>query len=90
MNGGFSLGLERAGMKTAAFCEIDPFCRKVLKKHWPDVPVLEDIKTLTGDEIYAKTGLHTVDLVCGGFPCQPFSNAGKRGGAEDDRHLWPD
>ena len=88
--GGFSHGLERAGMTTAAFCEIDPFCRKVLKKHWPNVPVFEDIKTLKGDEIYAKTGLHTVDLVCGGFPCQPFSNAGKRRGAGDDRHLWPE
>jgi DNA (cytosine-5)-methyltransferase 1 len=80
--GGFSLGLERAGMKTVAFCEIDPYCRAVLKKHWPDVPIHEDIRKLDGTRISA-------DLVCGGFPCQPFSHAGKRRGSEDDRHLWP-
>jgi DNA (cytosine-5)-methyltransferase 1 len=80
--GGFSLGLERAGMRTVAFCEIDPYCRAVLRKHWPDVPIHEDIRKLDGTRISA-------DLVCGGFPCQPFSHAGKRRGSEDDRHLWP-
>jgi DNA (cytosine-5)-methyltransferase 1 len=80
--GGFSLGLKRAGMRTVAFCEIDPYCRAVLKKHWPDVPIHEDIRKLDGTRISA-------DLVCGGFPCQPFSHAGKRRGSEDDRHLWP-
>lgn len=83
--GGFSLGLERAGMETIAFCEIDPFCRKVLRKHWPDVPIHEDIRELDGNEYRGA-----VDVVCGGFPCQPFSAAGKRAGAEDDRHLWPE
>jgi DNA (cytosine-5)-methyltransferase 1 len=82
--GGFSLGLERAGMTTVAFCEIDPFCRAVLKKHWPDVPQFEDVRKLRGEDV------GPVDLVCGGYPCQPFSTAGKRGGAEDDRHLWPE
>jgi DNA (cytosine-5)-methyltransferase 1 len=82
--GGFSLGLERAGMKTVAFCEIEPFCRAVLKKHWPDVPQFEDVRKLRGEDV------GPVDLVCGGYPCQPFSTAGKRGGAEDDRHLWPE
>lgn len=82
--GGFSLGLERAGMQTVAFCEIDPFCRQVLKKHWPDVPQFEDIRTLKGEQV------GPVDLVCGGYPCQPFSTAGERRGAEDDRHLWPE
>jgi DNA (cytosine-5)-methyltransferase 1 len=81
--GGFSLGLERAGFETVAFCEIDPFCQKVLKKHWPDVPIYTDIKELRGDEI-------TADVITGGYPCQPFSQAGKRRGAEDDRHLWPE
>lgn len=79
--GGFSLGLERAGMETVAFCEIDEFCQKVLKKHWPEVPIYDDIRELDYDG--------AVDLICGGFPCQPFSLAGKRGGEEDDRHLWP-
>jgi DNA (cytosine-5)-methyltransferase 1 len=81
--GGFSLGLERAGMETAAFCEIDPFCREVLKKHWPDVPIYEDVRKLKGGEIAA-------DIICGGYPCQPFSVAGKRQGERDDRHLWPE
>ena len=68
--GGFSLGLERAGMETIAFCEIDPFCRKVLKKHWPDVPIHEDIKELDGEQYRGA-----VDVVCGGFPCQDISAA---------------
>lgn len=82
--GGFSLGLERAGFQTAAFCEIDPYCRRVLAKHWPGVPIHEDIRQLDGNR-YAGT----VDLVCGGYPCQPFSAAGKQRGEKDPRHLWP-
>jgi DNA (cytosine-5)-methyltransferase 1 len=82
--GGFSLGLESTGhYKTSAFCEIDPFCQKVLKKHWPNVPVYSDIKEILNCE------LGKIDVITGGYPCQPFSNAGKRKGAEDDRHLWP-
>jgi len=83
--GGFSLGLERAGMETVAFCEVDPFCRKVLAKHWPNVRIHDDVRTLDGNEFRG-----TVDVVCGGFPCQPFSLAGKRAGKDDDRHLWPE
>ncbi len=83
--GGFSLGLERAGMETVAFCEIDKFCQKVLKKHWPQVPIFEDITKLDGKQFYG-----TVDVVCGGFPCQPFSIAGKQRGEEDNRDLWPE
>ena len=71
-------------MQTVAFCEIDPYCRQVLAKHWPDVPIYEDVKTLETDR------LGRIDLVCGGYPCQPFSNAGNRRGAQDDRHLWPE
>ena len=83
--GGFSLGLKRAGMETIGFCEIDPFCRKVLAKHWPDVTVHTDIRGLNGKDYKGRT-----DVICGGFPCQPFSQAGKRRGTEDDRHLWPE
>lgn len=83
--GGFSLGLERAGMETVAFCEIDSYCRKVLKKHWPSIPIHEDIRNLNGEQYRG-----TVDVVCGGFPCQPYSVAGKQLGEEDDRALWPE
>jgi DNA (cytosine-5)-methyltransferase 1 len=82
--GGFSLGLERAGMRTVAFCEIDPFCRAVLAKHWPDVPCHDDIRTLRTDGL-------GVDVICGGFPCQDLSIAqGKaRAGLEGKRSgLW--
>ena len=83
--GGFSLGLESTGgFRTIAFCEIDPFCRRVLARHWPYVPIYADIKTLKREDIDEP-----VDVVCGGFPCQPFSVAGLRRGVEDERHLWP-
>jgi len=125
--GGFSLGLERAGMRTVAFCEIDPFCRRVLAKHWPDVPVWGDIRTLTGDWLVANTRRECdairreasdmagaaraakenkterqrmrdaasdgrpigIDIICGGFPCQDISVAGKGAGIEGSRSgLW--
>ncbi len=71
-------------MQTIAFCEIEKYCQKVLKKHWPNVPIFEDIKTLNGADI------GPIDIICGGYPCQPFSLAGKRAGQQDDRHLWPE
>lgn len=86
--GGFSLGLERTGgFKTGAFCEIDSFCQKVLAKHWPDVPIFQDIKLLTIKEI---DRIGKFDVICGGFPCQPVSVAGKRCGKEDARWMWPE
>lgn len=87
--GGFSLGLERAGHKTVAFCEIEDFPRSVLLKHWPDVPVYTDVKKLTREQL-KKDGIETVELICGGFPCQPYSIAGNRRGQKDDRNLWPE
>ncbi len=80
--GGFSLGLERTGgFETVAFCEIDPYCRKVLKKHWPEVPIYEDVRTLNYEG--------SVDVISGGFPCQDISNAGRGEGLEGEKSkLW--
>lgn len=87
--GGFSLGLEAAGFETAAFCEYDQEAQKVLRKNWPDVPIFSDVRTLTKQELH-DNGIQDIGLICGGYPCQPFSLAGERRGAEDDRHLWPE
>jgi len=87
--GGFSLGLEAAGMETAAFCEYDEKARKVLRKNWPDVLIFNDIRTLNKESL-ERRGIYDIGLICGGYPCQPFSLAGERRGAEDDRHLWPE
>lgn len=85
--GGFSVGLERAGMRTVAFCEIDPFCRRVLAKHWPSVPCYDDVRTLTADTLW-RDGV-AADVIAGGFPCQDISVAGKRAGLEGARSgLW--
>ncbi len=118
--GGFSLGLERAGMETVAFCEFDKKAQLVLKKHWPDVPIFDDIRELTYERILAHprfalrkgakfigkdqdedrerdanqferpSKTSAIDVVCGGFPCQPWSGAGKQRGHQDDRDLWPE
>ena len=74
-------------MRTVAFCEIEPYCRAVLRKHWPDVPIYEDVRTLTGERLRAD-GI-SVDVICGGFPCQDISVAGKLAGIEAERSgLW--
>lgn len=88
--GGFSLGLERTGgFETVAFCEIEPFPRKVLAKHWPEVPCYDDVRTLTAERL-AADGI-AVDVICGGFPCQDISIAGRGAGLAGGRSgLWFD
>jgi len=124
--GGFSLAARWTGqIETVAFCEIDPFCQKVLKKHWPTVPIISDIREVTGERIrgivvdtgdkqrreLSSKGIQSqratsnqqqfsdvdserdksnIDILAGGFPCQPFSCAGKRKGTSDNRFLWPE
>lgn len=82
--GGFDLGLERAGMEIVWQVEIDPYCQRVLARHWPDVPRHGEVRELD------PAVLGRADLICGGFPCQPVSLAGRRLGQADDRWLWPE
>jgi len=83
--GGFSLAARWAGIDTVAFCEKDTYCQKVLKKNFPEIPIFSDIKKLKRSDINGTT-----DIITGGFPCQPFSIAGRKKGTEDDRDLWPE
>ena len=88
--GGFSLGLEATGeFETVAFCDYEPFCQKVLRKHWEEVPIYGDIKELTYEKLRAD-GIDKIDIITGGYPCQPFSVAGNKKGEQDPRHLWPE
>ncbi len=91
--GGIDLAAQWAGIETVAFCEIDQFCQKVLQKHWPEVPIFDDVRTINKQQLIEKEVIgdgRAIDIICGGYPCQPFSNAGQRLGEEDDRHLWPE
>jgi DNA (cytosine-5)-methyltransferase 1 len=85
--GGLELGLERAGMTTVGQVEIDPYCQRVLARHWPEVPRHDDVRTTPA--WWLGEPRPTVDVVCGGFPCQPFSTAGKMLGVGDERWGWP-
>lgn len=88
--GGFSLGLERTGgFNTVAFCEVGGFQRQVLKKHWPNIKQYTDVKKLTYEQL-KNDQITPVDIITGGYPCQPFSVAGKQHGEQDPRHLWPE
>jgi DNA (cytosine-5)-methyltransferase 1 len=87
--GGFSLGLERTGsFETIAFCDNDKYSKLVLQKHWKGVKIYNDVKEITKEKFIAD-GIQFPDIITGGFPCQPFSVAGKQAGTDDDRHLWP-
>ena len=88
--GGLDLAAEWAGFTSVGQCEWADFPTKILEQHWPDVPKWRDIHDLTGEDFRARTGLRTVDVISGGFPCQPFSVVGKQEGKEDERYLWPE
>ena len=87
--GGFTIGLERAGFKTVAFCEIDKYCRLVLKKHWKDIKIYDDVRKITRQQ-HEQDGRELPEIITGGFPCQPFSVAGRQKGTGDNRYLWPE
>lgn len=85
--GGMEVGLEAAGMRTVGQVEIDPYCQAVLARHWPDVPRHDDVTTAV--QWWTSRERPHVDLICAGFPCQPFSLAGKQFGVSDERWMWP-
>ena len=88
--GGWAIAFRELGINTAAFCEIDKYPRQVLQKNFPGIPIFNDLKELTYEDIKERTGVDGIDIITCSYPCQPFSVAGKQKGEEDPRHLWPD
>ena len=87
--GGIDLAAQWAGIKTVAFCEIKPFCQSVLKKHWPEVPIFDDVTKLSANTLRSNgISTETIEIIAGGFPCQPHSISGKRMASDDERDLW--
>lgn len=87
--GGLDLAAEWAGFTTVGFVEMDSFCQKVLRKHWPNVPIISDVREVTKKRLKDE-GISGIKIISGGFPCQPVSHAGKRSGKADNRYLWPE
>ena len=88
--GGWAIAFRELGINTVAFCEIDKYPQRVLQKNFPGIPIFNDLKELTYEDIKERTGVDSIDLITCSYPCQPFSVAGKQKGEEDPRHLWPD
>ena len=88
--GGWAIAFRELGINTIAFCEIDKYPQQVLQKNFPGVPIFNDLKELTYEDIKKRTGVDGIDILTCSYPCQPFSVAGKQKGEEDPRHLWPD
>jgi len=88
--GGFSLGLERTGyFETVAFCDNDKYSKLIIDKHWKGTKIYNDVREINKEQ-FKKDGIEFPEIITGGFPCQPFSVAGKKQGTSDDRHLWPE
>lgn len=91
--GGIDLAASWYGIETVGFVEIEPYPQRVLSKRFPNVPIIADVRDCTHEKL-CELGViddeRPIDIVCGGFPCQPFSVAGERRGSEDDRYLWPE
>ena len=88
--GGWALAFRELGIKTIAFCEIEKYPQQVLQKNFPDIPIFNDLKELTYEQVQERSGVRNIDIVTCSYPCQPFSVAGRQKGEEDPRHLWPD